>query len=388
MTASNQVYRISRRGVNFIKQWEGFVPFIYDDLVRVNGRYAEWKGGRIIGTLTIGYGHTKSASGQYPMTVGTRITETRAVQLLDEDLDPVESYVNRVVKVPITQAQFDALVSITYNFGEGNLRKSILLARLNAGDYRGARSAFGLYVNSKGKRLQGLANRRLAEQKLWDLKDQSVASLKKEDALPQEYSSRDVVPVTPKEIDQPVTPTAANTAEGSSGLATSGLGTTGMGSQVSDALDKASGYAEQAGSVMQTADAFGVAPLGLAAIIGPKAAAFFSFLLGSPLFWLFLGITVLGLVVFFVKRWKARQEVLVGEYKMAGTPLPQLVAGDSGYAGVDTTGDPDTEYYRIDMADVTSEDEIDAPINLEETPTGRRKAPVPKRATKKRKARK
>lgn len=376
------VMRISRKGLDFIKKWEGFVPFLYDDLVRVNGRYVEWKGGKLIGTLTIGYGHTSAARGKYPMTLGSRITEARATQLLDDDLDPVEEFVNKVVKVPLTQGQFDALVSITYNMGEGNLKRSSLLARLNARDYAGARAAFMLYVNSKGRRLQGLVNRRRAEQVLWDTKDvQQLAKQKVIDLAPAEYESKGTVSATPREIDQPVQPNTAKTAEGASGLATTGLGGTGMTQQVNSALEKASEYAEQAASVVNTADALGVAPIGLASFFGPKIGAFFSYLFSSPLFWLFFVITVLGLVIFFVRRWKAKQEVIPGAYEMAGTPLPQLIAGDSGYAGIDTSDDPNTAYYREDPIYVDEDGDYDAPVDID--------APEPprkRRATKKRKS--
>ena len=72
-----------------------------------------------------------------------------------------------MVKVPLTQGQFDALVSFAFNCGAGNLKKSSLLKKLNAGDYDGARASFDLYTRSKGKVLRGLMRRRDAEQALW-----------------------------------------------------------------------------------------------------------------------------------------------------------------------------------------------------------------------------
>lgn len=370
-----KIMRISRKGLNFIKQWEGFVPFVYDDLVRVNGKYVEWKGGKIIGTLTIGYGHTSAAAGKYPMTVGTRITEARATQLLDEDLDPVEAYVNKVVKVPLTQGQFDALVSITYNFGEGNLRKSVLLARLNAGDYRGARAAFDLYVYSKGRRLQGLVNRRNAEQILWDTPDTAALPKQKTiDLSPDEYSSRDVVPATPKEIDQPTQPRASTTVEGGGGIATSTVGTGGMIDQGTTAFEKATAYADKAASAKATAEQLGVEPIGVANVIGTKAAAFFGYLFTSPTFWVFFALTVIGIAIYLARRWKAQQEIVPGEYELAGTPLPKLIAGDSGYAGIDTTDDPDTQTYRIDPALESEIDDLDAPVDIQAPAPRRRRA--------------
>jgi GH24 family phage-related lysozyme (muramidase)/uncharacterized protein (DUF983 family) len=375
---TQQIMKLSKKGLDFIKGWEGFVPFLYDDLVRKNGKYVEWKGEKLIGTLTIGYGHTSAAFGKYPMTVGTRITEARAAQLLAEDMSPVEAYVNRAVKVPLTQGQFDALVSITYNMGEGNLSRSVLLARLNAGDYRGARAAFDLYVNSKGRRLQGLVNRRNAEQILWDTVDtKTVPKQKIIDLAPEEYDARDVVPATPKEIDQPAQPRASTSVEGSSGIATSTVGTGGIVDQSVDAFNKASEAASTVTQIKNTADSFGVDTISIAGVIGTKAYLFFRYLFSSPLFWVFLVITILGIIVYCARRLKAMQEVVPGAYNVAGTPLPQLILGDSGYAGIDTTDDAQTAYYRVDPA--LEDREYDAPVNIEEALPVKKKRARPRK---------
>lgn len=159
--------RISPTGLEFIKGFESFVPWVYDDLVpAVRGVYREWDGGAVRGTLTIGYGHTNAAKHPLQVRHGLRITEQQALQILDVDLDECEQAVNDSVTVPITQGQFDALVSFCFNCGPGNLRK--ITARLNRGDYDGARAAFDLYVKSKGITLRGLRRRRDGEQALWD----------------------------------------------------------------------------------------------------------------------------------------------------------------------------------------------------------------------------
>jgi lysozyme len=70
--------------------------------------------------------------------------------------------------VPLTQGQFDALVSFTYNCGEGTLERSDLLQKLNANDYAGAQAAFQQYTHdSAGNNLDGLARRRSAEAELF-----------------------------------------------------------------------------------------------------------------------------------------------------------------------------------------------------------------------------
>lgn len=169
--------RISQRGLDFIKGFESFVPYVYDDKVparTINGRraYVMWKrGDPIIGTLTIGYGHTDAAKYNLGRKLadlpdGFMITQTEALQILDVDLDECEMYVNNTVKVAITQGMFDALVSFCFNCGPGALAK--IVARLNRGNYADARAALDLYVNSGGTYMAGLQRRRDGEQALWD----------------------------------------------------------------------------------------------------------------------------------------------------------------------------------------------------------------------------
>jgi GH24 family phage-related lysozyme (muramidase) len=86
---------------------------------------------------TIGVGHT--GPDVYP---GKIITLDEADRLLEKDLQRFEAAVNGGVVVPLTQHQFDALVSFTFNVGAGAFEKSTLLRKLNAGDYGGASAEF------------------------------------------------------------------------------------------------------------------------------------------------------------------------------------------------------------------------------------------------------
>lgn len=167
--------KISQKGVSFIKGFESFVPYVYDDQKPpVRGKYAEWDGGPARGTLTIGYGHTNSAKHPLKISKGLKINETRASEILDVDLDECEDNVNKLVKVPITQGQFDALVSFAFNCGVGNLKK--LIVPLNKGDYDGTRRKFDLYVRASGGGvMKGLVRRRDGEQALWDASYDSVS---------------------------------------------------------------------------------------------------------------------------------------------------------------------------------------------------------------------
>ena len=106
---------------------------------------------------TIGYGSTAG------VTRNMVITETRAEQMLAADLVRFERIVERLVRVPLNQGQFDALVSFTYNVGEGNFTKSTLLRKLKAGDTAGAAEQFSRWVHAGGKVLPGLITRRAAE---------------------------------------------------------------------------------------------------------------------------------------------------------------------------------------------------------------------------------
>lgn len=140
--------QISGAGINLIKQFEGFVPTPYNDGY---------------GNLTIGYGHKIRPGERFG-----RITESQALQLLAEDVGGAEEAVNSLVAVPLTQSQFDALVSLVYNWGEGNFSQSSHLKRLNAGDYAGAAQRLGEHpVTSGGVYSRGLANRRAAEKALF-----------------------------------------------------------------------------------------------------------------------------------------------------------------------------------------------------------------------------
>lgn len=139
----------STNGRKFIEQQEGCILHAYNDGT---------------GTLTIGYGHTSSA-GLPKVTPDMQITVGQADQILANDLSKVEAQVTKLVKVPLTQNQFDALVS--FQFNTGALGRSSALKYLNQGDYNQAAQNLTLYNRGGGKVMQGLVNRRAAEKKLF-----------------------------------------------------------------------------------------------------------------------------------------------------------------------------------------------------------------------------
>lgn len=156
--------KTSEGGRALIEKYEGLILQAYDDY---NDKVVT-DASQVKGTLTIGYGHTTSA-GAPVVYVGQKITASEADRILSEDLGKVEAEVNRLVKVPLTQNQFDALVS--FHFNTGGLGRSTLLKKLNDGDYRGAADQFLVWNRAGGKVLQGLTNRREQERALFEAKD-------------------------------------------------------------------------------------------------------------------------------------------------------------------------------------------------------------------------
>lgn len=150
---------LSLDGLDHIKLFEAFRAKPYDDLRPSENVY---RGGRITGTLTIGYGHTG-----YQARIGNEISEGDASELLVDELAAFEDELKSLVKVPLTQSEYDALVGFIYNVGAANLRRSTLLRKLNKGDYDGAAAEFGRWIHSKGRRLKGLELRREAERALF-----------------------------------------------------------------------------------------------------------------------------------------------------------------------------------------------------------------------------
>lgn len=113
------------------------------------------------GIWTIGYGHTAGVKE------GMKITQAQAETFLKQDLKRFENVINNVVKVALSQNQFDALVSFTYNVGTGALKTSTLLRLLNSGDYTGAANQFDRWVFAGAIKLNGLIRRRKSEKELF-----------------------------------------------------------------------------------------------------------------------------------------------------------------------------------------------------------------------------
>lgn len=152
---------MSDHGKKLLAQWEGFERNVYLD---------------VAGLPTIGVGHllTKDELSSEQIMIGDKaidytggLTEQQVYDLLGQDLARFERAVNDSVEPDLAQNQFDALVSFTFNVGEGAFRQSTLLKRLNARDFADVPNQLRRWNRSGGKVVQGLVNRRENEIKLW-----------------------------------------------------------------------------------------------------------------------------------------------------------------------------------------------------------------------------
>lgn len=158
LTPTSGTKDLSDFGIDLIRSFEGLRTQAYLDSVNI------W---------TIGYGTIKYPSGKR-VTKGDVCTEAQAKMYMKNDLKGFVAAINNLVKVPLNQNQFDALVSLTYNIGEGAIAGSTLLKRLNEGNYKEAAAQFDVWNKGKVKGvlqvIPGLTNRRAKERKLFESK--------------------------------------------------------------------------------------------------------------------------------------------------------------------------------------------------------------------------
>ena len=138
---------ISEKGKSLIKDFEGFRTHAYQDSV---------------GVWTIGYGHTKG------VTPDMIISTEQGEEMLADELKEYETYVETLVKVPLHQYQYDALVSWVYNLGPTNLKSSTMLKVLNEGEYEKVPNEMRRWNKAGGKVLVGLVKRRDAEAAMFE----------------------------------------------------------------------------------------------------------------------------------------------------------------------------------------------------------------------------
>lgn len=143
--------KTGKEGIELIKAFEGFRGKKYNCPA---------------GLPTIGYGHV-ILKGEERLNSAV-ISEQEGEQILKKDLAKFESHVKRLVKVGLTQCQFDALVSFAYNCGPANLERSTLLKKVNANpNDKSIAYEFSRWNRATGKVLAGLTRRREAESALY-----------------------------------------------------------------------------------------------------------------------------------------------------------------------------------------------------------------------------
>ena len=115
------------------------------------------------GWWTVGYGHVIRKGEDF----SAGIDEDRASHLLADDLAVAERAVLRLIRVPLSDGQYAALVSFTFNLGAGALQRSTLRQKLNRSDYDAVPAEFLKWVWGGGRKLKGLVVRRQAEANLF-----------------------------------------------------------------------------------------------------------------------------------------------------------------------------------------------------------------------------
>jgi lysozyme len=123
-------------------------------------RLSAYKDGN--GIWTIGYGHTGPA-----VVEGLTCTQAMADEWLNQDLAVADAAIARLVKMALNQNQYDALVSLIFNIGQGHFATSTCLRQLNQGNAVAACQAMGMWNMVAGQVSDGLVRRRAAEQKLF-----------------------------------------------------------------------------------------------------------------------------------------------------------------------------------------------------------------------------
>lgn len=137
---------ISKEGLDLICRFEGFSPVIYICPA---------------GYPTIGYGHLVTEANKEQFLDG--MDEDEALELLRSDVGKAERAVLRLIAVPLTQGQFDALVSFTFNLGSGALQRSTLRRKVNREEHDDVPAELMKWIWAGGRKLKGLVKRRKAE---------------------------------------------------------------------------------------------------------------------------------------------------------------------------------------------------------------------------------
>ena len=156
--------KVSQKCINQIKQDEGV-------------RNRPYQCPALLWTVGVGHvidpNHAKVPMAnrkQLPIPAGwDRVLSNEEIdEILRKDLARFEQGVSRLITAPLTQGQFDALVSFSFNVGLGNLQNSTLRMKVNRQDYEGAAEQFLVWTKAGGKVLAGLVKRRTHEKEMFE----------------------------------------------------------------------------------------------------------------------------------------------------------------------------------------------------------------------------
>jgi len=211
------------------------------------------------GVCTIGYGHT-SAAGAPMVNDGMTITQAQADDILKRDIVKYEIAVMDLVKVPLTQNQFDVLVDFAYNAGVGNLKSSTMLKKVNAGDLDAVPSELMKWTKGGGKVLPGLVRRRQAAGAWWTAGAKPATPEQVFNYEQEQRTDPDPVPVR----------TMADSKQGNAAVLTAGLGGLGIAKEVASQAQDASDTANQLAGLFANPNF-----LIMLAIVGLAAAVWF-----------------------------------------------------------------------------------------------------------------
>lgn len=174
MHSSNADLHISKKGVALITSYEGWYSTAYRDPV---------------GVWTIGWGTTNEGSNGHVVWEGRTISKELGVEYLRRDMLEHEKYVKNYVLVPLNQHQFDAMVSVMYNMGPGNFRKTPFLKALNNGNYEAVPGLLERHNTATDRRtgqkvvLRGLTRRRVSEGVLFTTNELPLIHSKRDDIV-------------------------------------------------------------------------------------------------------------------------------------------------------------------------------------------------------------
>lgn len=152
---------MSQKGIDLLSDWEGIKCKVYLDAASKR---------------TIGIGHLLTVEELVSgvLSIGGKaiqwqdgLSREQVKELLAQDLKSRERTINHLVETPLTQDQFDALVSLVFNIGEGAFAESTVLKRINNGDLDRVPAAFRMWNKVGGKINEGLVERREKEIKLF-----------------------------------------------------------------------------------------------------------------------------------------------------------------------------------------------------------------------------